>query len=539
MAGVVIPIMANAQSPGTVVGTTYMDMQTLGSTGNRVAVFEDGGVFFTWTNQPTSSSLPRQVYFNFIDSAGVWFSPGIGDRIFDDFMTGYSQVTADSGDHAVVAAYATDGNYSILGSNYGYGIFGIYNVPDSLSGNKHSLWPYITIDRSNRVHVVMTETMSYDYSRRLCYARAVLDSGNWWPNQRTPQVLDTVCAVSAVVASSPVSDKVVIAYCRPADINNVMNGDIYYILSQDGITWDFENSKVNITNYNSDTDSLWAYIDLDVIFDYDDNFHIIWNAGWSSTEHPFYDRTYLFHYGSLQSCINQICAPWPDSSWTSGCDYGIGNRSICKMNMGVRPFDNRLYAVWTQFDTSDCSVAGYANGDIWIASSSDGGIEWGNPQNLTNSHTPGCFPGNCDSDNWASLADVVDSRLHLFYLNDKDAGSALQYEGSATQNPMLYFPVTVGIGEEAVKPAKFELGQNYPNPFNANTSINFELKQTAKVKLEIFNVSGQKITTLINQRLQSGQHRICWNAEADMSGVYYYKITADGESQTKKMVLIK
>jgi len=534
-----IPLVAMAQSPGTVVGTTYMDMQSMGSTGNRVTIAENRSVYFTWTNVLTNSNRPRYVYFNFVDSSGTWFSPGFGYRIFDDSATGFCQIAADSGDHAVVAAFAVNGNHSILASSVGYGIFRIYDIPDTLSQNRFSLWPFITVDQSNRVHVVMTEMPSINHGRSLCYANAVLDSGRWWPSQSGPLVFDLVYNVSAVVAASPVSNKVVIAYCGPADPGNISNSDIYYILSEDGRSWDFVNGKVNITNYNSDNDSLWAHSDLDVIFDYNDDFHIIWNANWSSNAHPFYDRTYLFHYCSLQHTINQIRTPWPESSWVGGCDYGIGNKAICKMNMGVRPFDNAIYAIWTQFDTSDCSAAGYANGDIWISYSNDGGIGWSQPRNLTNSHTPGCFAGECDSDNWGSLGDVVDSKLHLFYLNDKDAGSVVYYEGSATLNPMLYYSEYSDIDVKNQVARNFSLGQNSPNPFNASTYINFELEQTSKVKLEIYNISGQKITTLIDQHLQMGQYRICWNAKNAVSGVYYYKIISDGKSQTKKMVLIK
>jgi hypothetical protein len=89
-----------------------------------------------------------------------------------------------------------------------------------------------------------------------------------------------------------------------------------------------------------------------------------------------------------------------------------------------------------------------------------------------------------------------------------------------------------------------ELIGNYPNPFNPNTMISFYLPSPEDVKLEIYNVKGQKVKTLVNNYLNSGQHRITWNGADDCgknvsSGVYFYKIKADKFIQTKKMILTK
>jgi hypothetical protein len=541
----IIPLSPHfaTQSPGIIVGTTYFDYQSNGSTGNRVAVGVDHSIIFAFMYSPVYPR-PRKVYFNWVDSAGQWFSNGIGDNVFPDSVTGYCQVAMPpNGNRGVIAAHAGANIFTEIAIDSdppGFGIFNIYNAPDLLSGNTRTIWPYVAVGNNNLVHLVMSENSADRAPQRLCYARFNQSNTSWWPNATNPQYLDSVKTISSVIAASPVSNKVVIAYSKMTDTSSQTWNDICYYLSPDGTTWDFTNGRVNVTNYGDDDDSLWAYTDIAVIFDYNDNFHIIWNANWSPDANSYYYRTYLFHYSSNRQIIDEVRSPWPDSLWlSSGCAFGGWNRAICKMDLGVQPISNTLYAIWTQFDTSDCSALGYANGDIWMAYTTNSGISWSEPSNLTNSHTPNCEAGDCDSDNWASLGDVVDGKLNIFYVNDKDAGGMPQTEGSATENPMLYYPVWVGIDENPTKPANFTLGQNYPNPFNSNTAISFELKTASHVKLDIFNITGEKVATLINRELPAGSHRTTWNAGMVASGTYYYRLTAGKEVQTKQMVFIK
>ncbi len=100
-------------------------------------------------------------------------------------------------------------------------------------------------------------------------------------------------------------------------------------------------------------------------------------------------------------------------------------------------------------------------------------------------------------------------------------------------------------GLDAPLPTSFRVAQNYPNPFNPSTTIEFSFGPEAKnVKLEIFNIIGQKVTTLIDDFLPAGTHQVEWNSTDDSgkkvaSGVYLYKLQVDTESQTKKMLLLK
>jgi len=98
--------------------------------------------------------------------------------------------------------------------------------------------------------------------------------------------------------------------------------------------------------------------------------------------------------------------------------------------------------------------------------------------------------------------------------------------------------------DPAVPALQTSLNGNYPNPFNPETTISLSLKDTAPVKVEIFNLKGQLVKTLVNGTLPAGKHNLVWkgmdnNGKAVSSGVYFYKMSTGKYSSTKKMILMK
>jgi hypothetical protein len=93
-------------------------------------------------------------------------------------------------------------------------------------------------------------------------------------------------------------------------------------------------------------------------------------------------------------------------------------------------------------------------------------------------------------------------------------------------------------------PEDFQLDQNYPNPFNISTRITYEIPRTAHVKLEIINIVGQVVATLLNQEEPPGIHSLLWdgtdNSNTDVaSGIYFYRLISEEYSETRKMSLLK
>jgi hypothetical protein len=298
---------------------------------------------------------------------------------------------------------------------------------------------------------------------------------------------------------------------------------------------------VYVTDYGQGGDSLWAYCDLDAVYDYNDNLHIIWNT-WFATESGYYPyQAWLYHYDTDSGIITLMAES--DEIDYDNCSSGAWNMPIAKMSLGVYEPLDALFAVYTFFPEDDCSQSGQSNGELYMQYSIDGGGSWTEPENLTNSHTPGCAPGECDSDHWSSLAKRVDDYLHIIYINDKDAGGIVQGEGTVTDNPVMYLaypnPLATGIDDESTVPTTFALSQNYPNPFNARTNIEFELLENSRVELSVYDITGARVTTLVKGEMEAGVHSINWDADNVASGVYYYSLRANGEESTRKMTLLK
>ncbi|MBU0984854.1 MAG: T9SS type A sorting domain-containing protein [candidate division Zixibacteria bacterium] len=95
-----------------------------------------------------------------------------------------------------------------------------------------------------------------------------------------------------------------------------------------------------------------------------------------------------------------------------------------------------------------------------------------------------------------------------------------------------------------ILPYRFELSQNYPNPFNPVTTIEYSLPQRSSVKIDIFNLLGQKVRTLVDREESAGSYTITWDGtsttgEAVSTGVYFYRFQTDDHVETKKMLLLK
>ncbi|MBD3402325.1 T9SS type A sorting domain-containing protein, partial [candidate division GN15 bacterium] len=88
-------------------------------------------------------------------------------------------------------------------------------------------------------------------------------------------------------------------------------------------------------------------------------------------------------------------------------------------------------------------------------------------------------------------------------------------------------------------PDQIVLHQNYPNPFNPGTEISFSLPEASDVTLEVYNVLGRRVESLIDDRLESGRHSVSWDASSAASGVYLYRLTAGDRTETRKMMLLK
>jgi len=264
------------------------------------------------------------------------------------------------------------------------------------------------------------------------------------------------------------------------------DNDMYLQISNDqGVNWD---PRKNLTQAQIGEFAFKAYCDCSILFDQTGTCHILFNAvpwpadpciedGETCMEEDVYQaKSRLMHWSEDITTIRTVADHTYDPSDTCGVP-GFGSH-VAKMSLSE--CDGRLYALWSQFNDiphgidNDCAEWVFTadppfwdglNAELWVSVSEDGGMTWDVQRNLTNSYTPHCDPWGgeeCQSDYWASMsrwgrqvqagedwsgAEIVDPTgsagtdyyLDIMYVNDLDAGGAIQGRGSWINCPIKWF----------------------------------------------------------------------------------------------------
>lgn len=140
---------------------------------------------------------------------------------------------------------------------------------------------------------------------------------------------------------------------------------------------------------------------------------------------------------------------------------------------------------------------------------------------------PSVFPS--DPDLWEYLKSETDN-AHLYFAEPLDS-STLEKLG------FTRFPTDIKIEDNI--PSEYILYQNYPNPFNPQTSIAFQLPESAEARLMVYDILGNEIAVLLDEYTSAGKYEVIFNAHSLPSGIYYYRLYAGSKIETKKMILIK
>jgi spore coat protein H len=117
--------------------------------------------------------------------------------------------------------------------------------------------------------------------------------------------------------------------------------------------------------------------------------------------------------------------------------------------------------------------------------------------------------------------------------------SFMTARSASIQTQLTSLGITGAYEIKGAAPSTFSLDQNYPNPFNATTTISFSLPRQSEVRLDVFNLLGVHVATLVNEQRLAGVHSIELNAASLSSGVYFYTLNAGTFSCTRKLILLK
>jgi len=316
--------------------------------------------------------------------------------------------------------------------------------------------------------------------------------------------------------------------------NNFNKGRVGYATSTDGITWiKSESNPVMDSGPPGSWDELGA-VPQTVIFD--GNTYHMWYFG------P--DTGFRFRIGYATSPDGITWTKYDDPSTTesrfaeSDPVLKAGPPGSWDANSVANHwvlFDGSIFHMWYEaFDQNSEVRVGYAT-------SSDGIIwEKYDDPNTTSSlfvqSDPVLLPGPFRSWDDATVGQpkvlLEGNTFHMWYIGNS-ANSGNFRIGYATS------PLVTTVATHDVAPRSFALAQSFPNPFNPSTTIHFTLSEAAHVALKIFNVAGQEVATLVDNRMSAGEFETVWNAGRMPSGVYVYRLNVGGFVESKKMILLK
>ena len=329
------------------------------------------------------------------------------------------------------------------------------------------------------------------------------------------------------------------------------------IFSFDTVTGDFSFYDLDVQDTDPGDDHLAVAFDLDDDGEVDE----------------YYDDGEPVVVMSCPSWFYNAAGEWQDSYF---------HESNCKMVAN----ENWVVCVWhdsAKLQNAFYEVLGYdgwvKQPEIAIVISDDSGETWSDIRYINaNPNDNVIDPVNHYDDNYApefedmlpvsiSLGDELEilsntpdnyhAKLHFVFDDDGDYGSfsndQITNPGTLTLGSLTYAALDLefqeaweatSTHENTVTPAAGHLAQNYPNPFNPSTIIAYNMIEAGKVSIEVFNIKGQKVRTLINEHMTVGNHDVTWdgkdtNNKSVSSGIYFYKMKSGNYVSTKKMILMK
>ena len=216
-------------------------------------------------------------------------------------------------------------------------------------------------------------------------------------------------------------------------------------------------------------------------------------------------------------------------AWDDGGDFPIYNRT----NYGFNEIKDILIYTYPE------SPNGIKTGQIGLGTVK---LQWHNRDTESDSIVVQRRIGSGSFDDYAEVA-ATDS---VFIDSSTTAGKSYYYRLKIMKKDsveMQSYPNMLNVTATAVMepnaPVRFGLSDNYPNPFNPTTAISYQLSALSDVTLKVYDVLGREVATLVNEIERPGHYEVQFDGSRFASGVYFYRLVAEGQIITKKMVLMK
>lgn len=407
---------------------------------------------------------------------------------------------------------------------------GIRKVSDFLSSPSwsHSYFPngdgspYFSIE-------IDPKDTTYVYAGNVRIYRTTDDGNSWnriFTPENAPYNLPNVGTMARAIEVSPYDSNLVFA---AFEVRDSLQGGLFYS-SDRGSNWDQILLKESAEGEDTDV--------TDLVFTIENGDSIVYVSALYDLDHPSGRSVYKITKNA--------------DSWTVEQDMNSGSTSTGSVIVA---------SIWDLQLTQ--------TGDTVIAVGTDAGINHPiayskalNGDNLWTPMTTSGFPfeegklARAASIGEDTLFVAVDNEVYYHVLGESNWELGYSYPVGTEINVLFYDELLVGTGIglfshfntgttvniEAAQtdlPQGLALQQNYPNPFNPSTNIQFEVPELSTIKLEVFNMLGQKVVELVNQPLNAGTYTYTFDASGLASGIYIYRLETGSQSITRKMLLIK
>ncbi|MCB0722111.1 MAG: T9SS type A sorting domain-containing protein [Ignavibacteriae bacterium] len=184
------------------------------------------------------------------------------------------------------------------------------------------------------------------------------------------------------------------------------------------------------------------------------------------------------------------------------------------------------------------------NGSSWIplgvGESTVEDLHIDNEDNIYVSNSGNLYRSTNGGNNWSLFETGIPSGQTVYSITGSE--SNFVFAGTGSSGVYRNGTATSVIQTNSIA-SKFKLGQNYPNPFNPVTNIEFSIPERGHITLEVFDIYGRRVSTLVDGDMNVGNYKTLFNAESQSSGTYFYRLDFNGSNntftETKKMIVIK